>query len=246
MSDHEEKSLEHGNGEDLKKCERKILQDSSLSKYLLQTNRSAFKLKIVSLLFQMASPVVRADFLSGAFGREINIEVLLKLDKIRWTLIPRWQAVSSSARFLEAANHFDCLLDRSHDVFHFEPSGECTVTYSEWLSMLELIANNGYWTNVSAEERCTHANVTYDEASIQFGSGSRGSGKNALERSSESKLKSPDKIQDLFSNKHTSVSRSKKRNEEKKRRVKIEEVVISSTSSSSSENPSRVYTQMSF
>ena len=126
-----------------------------------EVTRNAFKLKVIALLMQMNSAVVRGDFLKGKFGPTINTQILPALDQMRWTILPRWQSEGScSARFLEAAQHLDSLVEKSRATFKLDMSSNDQQSYGEWMFVLEILANNEYWQKVPGSQRCTH---NYDE-----------------------------------------------------------------------------------
>ena len=45
-----------------------------------------------SLLAKFSHPMIRADFVNGKFGWNINLTLLPQLDELRWSLVPRWQS----------------------------------------------------------------------------------------------------------------------------------------------------------
>ena len=193
-------------------------EEEGLARYMLESNRNAFKIRIISLLIQMNSPTVRGDFIHGRFGSNINASILPSLDQIRWVLIPRWQSEGScSIRFKEASEHMDRLLKRSNAVFVLEPTTETAQSYSHWMCILELIAGSDYWKRIPANERCVHS---FDDSKFQ---------------SVETKYSTPESKMPLNLSKQLSTKSNKSSKHSKTiSKVKIEEVILSESSSSSS------------
>jgi len=126
-----------------------------------------------SLLVQFSHPRVRGDFLTGKFGCNINPELLIKLDDLRWTLLPRWKKgdfLSIKARSEGAAVHITKLLEQSMDHFVLSEDEKHPLTYAEWYSTLEAIAADRYWDRVPYYERCVHIlSSTVKESTIDLG-----------------------------------------------------------------------------
>ena len=247
---------EHGNTEikEMDESERKDnnISDASwnigspsanaqgLSRHRLEVDRDAFKMKVLSLLMQMTNTRVRGDLISGQFGPNVNPDILPKIDELRWTLLPRWQPVEQQAgnhRYRDAANHLQKLLERSTDIFepvHPSKSGT-SISYSEWMSFLELLSNNGYWTRVHSRERCAHE---YDDTIAQ--ASFENNGKSALKVESRQLSKVNDQVissKDKISSRNEIRSKTSIKPPEKlskTRKVKVEEIVISSSDISSS------------
>ena len=117
----------------------------------------SLQIACTSLLMQFSNVKVRADLINGRFGRHINPEILPLLDKIKCLLLPRWQAGGfreNRVRSCQAAEHFKKLISRDGDVF--ETSDKCSLTYAEWMDTLESVANDRYWSQTPAADRCTH------------------------------------------------------------------------------------------
>ena len=194
-----------------------VENERGLSRGLFEINKDAFKIKIFSLLIQMSNTQVRGDLMSGKFGPNLNPDILPRLDELRWMLLPRWQSSDNEfahSRFQEAAGHLDKLMERSTALFEPDPLCADVFSYSEWMSLLELISNNGYWTKVSPNARCTH---TFDEA---------------LEQSQ--KVVASDKKCLVPTRNKGAIPKTRGRDVTCARKIKVEEVVISSSNPSSS------------
>lgn len=113
-----------------------------------------------ALLSQFASPTVRADYVNGKFGSNVNPNLLPKIDLLRWTLMPRWQQgdlAAGSSRNFDASNHIERLLWREDQLMLLEvDSTDTELTYDEWFVALNTIATSRYWNRVPASARCTH------------------------------------------------------------------------------------------
>ena len=112
-----------------------------------------------SLLQQFVSVKVRGDLLSGQFGPSVNPDILHMIDEIRCILMPRWQAGGIAAnmpRSSQALNHFKKLVSNSSELFWIPNTPSKVMTYEEWMSLLDLIGKNGYWSRVAPADRCTH------------------------------------------------------------------------------------------
>ena len=68
---------------------------------------------IQSLLGQFAHPQVRADFVQQRLGCHINANLLPQIDKLRWSLFPRWvggSLESAKVKSHAAAGHLKKLI----------------------------------------------------------------------------------------------------------------------------------------
>ena len=110
-----------------------------------------------SLLAQFSHPMVRADFVNGRFGWNINPTLLPQLDELRWSLVPRWQSGDLTCSIRDcgpAARILQQLLGESDEVILSDDTRQYTC--KQWMQILDAIASDPYWTNVSPEERCVH------------------------------------------------------------------------------------------
>jgi hypothetical protein len=123
---------------------------------------------VQSLLVQFSSPRVRADLINGKFGCHINPQLLLKLDDLRWTLLPRWQSgsiITIDTRKTVVVDHMFNLLNKSDELLLMDLPERCP-TYKEWFNMLETIAADRYWSRVPCEQRCVHIGASNTEDSV--------------------------------------------------------------------------------
>ena len=162
-------------------------------------------ISIQSLLVQFAHHQVRADFINGCFGCNVNPNLLPRIDEIRWLLLPRWLSGNfspASMRSQSAAYHFSQLIERSDDLLLTDTDAidEC-LTYKEWFTTLSIIASNRYWSRTPPENRCTHILGSDGEASISVsGLGNRISeGSKHSKKTKSSLVKStPMKVEEII------------------------------------------------
>ena len=194
-------------------------QNDGFPRSMIEANKNAFKLKLISLLMQMTSPTVRGDFISGVFGPTMNPDILSSIDQIRWSVIPRWQTDGRcSTKYIEASEHLDRLLNRSNALFCLDPENATKQSYSQWMSVLELLAGNEYWSSVPSNDRCTH---NFDDAKIES------------VHMKESKINMPTlKIEKTSTKMIENTKLKTKANDGKP--VKIEEIILSSSDPPSS------------
>lgn len=120
----------------------------------------ASAITLQSLLTQFTHPQVRADFINHRFGWHLNPSLLGRLDELRWTLSPGWNAGTlerASAVNRRAAIHMTLLLGRDSSVLVLGDGGpETYLTYQMWYDTLSLIAADQYWGNNPPDGRCVH------------------------------------------------------------------------------------------
>lgn len=120
-----------------------------------------------ALLIQFSSHIVRADFINGKFGCNVNPGLLPKLDILRQTLIPDWQhggLAAGSQRNFTASQHIQKLLLRLDQLFVLEAGdSETELTYCEWFRVLDTIATSRYWYKISAKRNCSHCLPSSDD-----------------------------------------------------------------------------------
>lgn len=193
-------------------------------------------IKIQSLLQQFAHPQVRADFVNGLFDVKYDDQFLSVLDKVRWTLFPRWMGGpinANSEPHNEAADHLQRLMEDDDSDFILEEESY-QVKYSDWFKTLNTIAGSDYWSQVPPESRCTHIvppvrSTETDKVVLKKHSSNSGASQTeggSPEKSSKDKKK---KTKDKSKKKKKGKDKSKSKKEEK-----IEEIIISSTDSSDS------------
>jgi hypothetical protein len=196
-------------------------------------NKLAAVISVQAVLNQFSVPKVRADFISGRFGCNINPNLLPRIDEFRWTLFPQWQtkgAIFTNATSEQASFHLDKLLVKSDELLltSMDVMEDC-LSYRDWMNALELIASSRYWERTPAESRCTHIICSDNEleptAPITSSSSRAKSSSTTSKAITKKTNNSNDNSKELLKNKNT-----KKRIT--KTSPKVEEILISSSEAS--------------
>lgn len=182
-----------------------------------------------SLLMQFSHPQVRADFMNGCFGLNINPGLLSKLDDFRWTLFPRWQSgglAAATERNKLAVMHLQKLMKKSPELMPIGDSVVGSLTYEEWFATLEAIASNRHWESVPSTKRCVHILPSDAEDSSVQSSTSHAQSSANLKPVLNAKIKYSD----------TKPVKSKVSIKKSRKPVKVEEITISSSDSSAGDS----------
>ena len=127
----------------------------------------------LSLLAQFSSTKVRADFVNGEFGPQVNPHILKSLDELKCLVLPWWNGnnlLVPNERQRNAAQHLIKLIRQTNETLSLSTDSGQSLTYYEWHKLLEVIASSKYWQKTKPEERCVH---TIEEMSIKKESMSR-------------------------------------------------------------------------
>jgi len=117
-----------------------------------------FCIGLQSLLAQFSHHRVRSDFSRGCSAGTIDPQLLNSIDDLRWTIFPLYRvggfstenSVNSNAAF-----HLDKLMKKSDQIFVTNvKSPESCLSYHDWHGLLNMIAKDNYWREVSTRERC--------------------------------------------------------------------------------------------
>ena len=126
---------------------------------------------IQSLLAQFAHPQVRAELLIGHFWLNVNPNILPAIDNLWWTHLPHWLGHgfgAGSPRSEMAAHHLYKLIHKSKEqIMPNMQEGKTCPSYSEWYATLEILASDRYWSQMPAEDRCTHILVATDNKKMK-------------------------------------------------------------------------------
>jgi len=207
-----------------KDYELKVAPDVLLESHT-EEDAIAAVVTLQSLLMQFSNVNVRADFVNGKFGSNINPNLLPHIDNLRYTLFPRWSGgdfKSARARSTYAVQHICNLLNKSHELaIVSEQDSVDSLTYAEWYNALDGIAASRYWAITPHEKRCVHILKTNHSDPV-------------VQASSESVCDSEFSVTpaDIVDAPRASKSKGKFR------RKKIEEVVISDSSSADADSQS--------
>ena len=198
---------------------------------------------IQSLLGQFAHTQVRADFINSRFGCNINPSLLPRMDDLRWTIFPRWQGngfESATSRSSIASHHIIKLLNRNPSLFiPTDSAEEDCLTYNEWMTALETIAADRYWSRVPCEDRCIHS-LTSDNSAASVSSAMTNSANKPAKRIETRKNKGKfSKITEKSSSK-ASLTKRQKKNKSKTLKVasKVEEILLTSSDQASTDDSS--------
>ena len=115
-------------------------------------------LSIQSLLNQFCHSSVRADFVNGKFGPDVNPRLLPAIDELNWSLFPRWQGGSvEEVSFVIAAEKVGKLMNKNDGllVLNNDSFGD-SFSYAQWRNILESLALSDYWQTTTPADRCVH------------------------------------------------------------------------------------------
>ena len=121
------------------------------------------------LLIHLSNLQVRADFVNGKFGPDIDPQMLSSLDELRWSLFPQWHAGALEEKHSTMSNAsilMNALLTDSQELF--QPKNGNTQglqSFAQWHKFLKILSRSDYWDATPPKQRCTHIfdNVTSEK-----------------------------------------------------------------------------------
>ena len=112
------------------------------------------------LLVHFSNLQVRADFVNGKFGPNIDPSILSSLDELRWSLFPQWHAGAHEEKHSTmsyASTLMNALLTDSQELFQPRNGNRQNLqTFAQWHKFLKVLSKCHYWDVTPAKQRCTH------------------------------------------------------------------------------------------
>lgn len=135
---------------------------------------NSFVVGVNSLFAQFKIHNVRSDFSEGRFDMKINPNIMLRLDTMSCVLFPRWSAshslYDSDVATANAVDHLRSLYNKSSALFRLD-GFERDSTYADWFNMLNMIAEDSYWNEITPDQRCTHRSENHSESKLYINQG---------------------------------------------------------------------------
>lgn len=189
---------------------------------------------VQSLLAQFSHAQVRADFICGKFGINVNPNILPALDIVRCSLCPRFHGrICELTDMVNVSAAMDMckLLDQADEIFDIGES-DVHLTYKEWNQTLQTIATDRYWVRVPAAERCVHIVNSDAEGSHRTQAAATKSTSILNDDKSTVKKEKGDEISKSENSKDKSKSNSKMK--------KVEEIILSTSETEGSSSDHKI------